>query len=592
MRTDVHFHFADFFPDRTLKPYIYLLSKRLAEGHICIPLDSEDETPFGTCDAAQLSRVSPALLGNPDHLNAPFILDGDHIYIQRYYKYEHSIFSRVSERLNLSAEIKKSFRDSLLSVKSVIQREFTLSASDDGAEPDWQFVAVMRCLMEQFGIITGGPGTGKTTTLAKLLLILYSMQPEARVALAAPTGKASMRMVESLRMRSEKFPEEIRTKIQALKPHTLHMLLGYRRNSVYFRHDRSNLLPYDCVVVDEASMIDVPMFSKLMDACAPETRLILLGDKDQLASVEAGTLLGDLCLSANKLNHLSEDDHRFINDQIVGYKHYIPDLYKTDKDTSLSRVITELKFTHRFGKDSDIGKLSRAVIGGDAEETKRLLSSEAEKNISIADPTDDKSFTDFVCQYGEMLKAASPAEALTHLNQIRVLVTVRQGPYGLYGINERIEKILRARFPGLINPQPGFYHNQPIIITQNNYDTGLYNGDVGIIRKEAGSERYKAWFEASQSSTEPRSFNPALLSSFETAFAMTIHKSQGSEFLDVMVVLPEKADNPLLTRELLYTGITRARRSVLLVGTEAGLVAGLEKKVQRFSGLKGRFSVL
>lgn len=562
------------------------------EGHICIPLDSREETPFGFCNPGLLRRASPKLLGNADNINAPFIIDGDHIYLQRYYKYELNIFSRVAERLGVSDEEKPLFRDSLCSVKSLIQKEFKLPAKADSTGPDWQFVAVMRCLLERFGVITGGPGTGKTTTLAKLLLILYSMHPDARVALAAPTGKASMRMVESLRQRSENFPEEIKSKIQALKPHTLHVLLGYRRNAIYFRHNRSDVLPYDCVVVDEASMIDVPMFSKLMDACAPETRLILLGDKDQLASVEAGTLLGDLCLSAGKLNRIPADDYHFINDQIAGQEGYIPDEYQSEDSTGLSRVITELRFTHRFGKDSDIGKLSRAVIQGDAGEAKRLLASEEEKNISIADPSDDKRFTQFVCRYGEMLKTDDPAEALGLLNRLRVLVTVKQGPFGLYGINERIEKILRAHFPSLINPRPGFYHNQPIIITQNNYEIGLFNGDVGIIKKDPDSERYKAWFEGTEKSAEPRPYNPALLSSYETAFAMTIHKSQGSEFLDIMVVMPEKADNPLLTRELLYTGITRARNEVLLLGTEEALELGIAKKVERYSGLQDRFSTL
>ena len=588
MQTDIHYYFADFFPDPSVKPYAYLLSKKLLQGHICIPLQLKEETPFEIPNPAALRKHTSGLLGHADQINAPFIIDQDFIYLQRYYKYELNIFNQIVHRLQWSQNNRSVYETQLLAIKTFIQEAFGDANVIVNGEPDWQIIAVLRCMTQQLGIITGGPGTGKTTTLAKLLQVLYAIQPECRVALAAPTGKASMRMVESLRQRSNTLSATLREKIDQLKPHTLHALLGYQSNSVYFRHNKENNLPYDCVVVDEASMIDVPMFSKLLDACALNTRLILLGDKDQLASVEAGSLLGDLCLSAGKLNLFREEESQFIQQLLGSDQSIISDQYKLDKTPLLSSAITELRHSHRFSKESDIGQLSRAIISGDIEKTQSMLKGDKKTNISFIDFTDEKSFENFIEGYVRFLEQEDPEKALVELNHLRVLVTVREGTSGLYFINQKIEKILSENFPRLIKPHAGFYHNQPVIVTKNNYELGLYNGDIGIIRKEDGSNRLRAWFETS-SNNKLRSFNPAYLSNCETAFAMTIHKSQGSEFNEVMVILPEQTDNQLLSRELLYTGITRARNKVIIMGNENILSTGVAQKVERFSGLQSRF---
>jgi exodeoxyribonuclease V alpha subunit len=589
MQIDIHYHFAEFFPQQAIRPYAYLLSKRLSEGHICIPVSHQEETPFQYPSAADIKKLSKQILGSAENTNAPFIADEGFIYLQRYYKYEINIYQKLIQKIMLSVEEKHILRKQLASVQEELD-SFVKDGSSGTKEPDWQMMAIIRCLLQRFAIISGGPGTGKTTTLARLLGMLYAIDRESRIALAAPTGKASMRMIESLRQRVAEFPERIREKIETLKPHTLHALLGYQKNSIYFKHNIENPLPYDCIIIDEASMIDVPMFSKLLDACSLHTRLILLGDKDQLASVEAGSLLGDLCVSAGTLNTFNEEDFSFINKIIAKRSSPIPDSCKVKITKPLANAITELRHSHRFGKDSQIGNLSRAIIQGDIDAAVEIFNNQTQQEVSMIDFNDQKRFRNFILGYADYLQEDNISIALKKFNKLKILVSVREGNFGLYAINIKIEQILSAAYPGLIKPAGGFYHNQPVMITQNNYELGLYNGDIGIVRKDSNTNRLRVWFASAEENESVRSFNPAHFSSYETAFAMTIHKSQGSEFDQVMVVLPEKTDNLLLSRELLYTGITRAKSSALLMGTEEALRFGIHRSVERFSGLQKRFS--
>jgi exodeoxyribonuclease V alpha subunit len=563
----------------------------MREGHICIPITEEEiSTAFGKVSLSELEKADCKTLARAD-APVPFIFKNPYLYTQRYYRYETQVVEWIKERIKISREKRNVYSEKILQEKQLI---FSLAATynvdhvTEQERSDWQLLAVIRTLLNDFSIITGGPGTGKTTTLSKLLLLIYTLQKSARVAIAAPTGKASMRMQESLKDKSKTFPEQIKQMIDTLKPYTLHRLLGYQKNSIYFRHNKDNQLPYDWIIVDEASMIDLPMFAKLLSACGPDTRLLLLGDKDQLASVEAGSLLGDLCMAAGELNCFRKEDTEWLNGFIADNKRSIPRQNINEAPLILSECITELKYSHRFTQQGAIGNLSRAIIQGDIERTTALLQQDRSGQISIFQSYNSERFDEFIKGYTEFLEEQEIAKALLSFNKLRVLVTVREGESGLYAINRKIEKTLHNIRPELIKPTSGFYHNRPVIITKNNYELELYNGDIGIVRRDSQTRKLRVWFD---SPSGIRSFSPDSLNDCETVFAMTIHKSQGSEFKNVMVVLPNNIENPLLTRELLYTGVTRAIDSVIIMGEEEVLVSGIQKRVERISGINNRMNI-
>ena len=318
---DIHFQFAECFDEKKIRPYAYFLSKNLLEGNICLPVEEPverlAESPYHeVCDLTTLKGLTSLVTTNKDII-APFVLEGNKLYLHRYYRYETLITQKV-KKLVENGHHKLTERMTSLATKTDLLKSYNAdytidTITNNTLKTDWQIVAVIQTLLQDFSIITGGPGTGKTTTLAKVLSVLYTIEPETRVALAAPTGKASMRMYESLNSTSLPLDADIKDKFQKLKPSTIHSLLGYKKDSVNFKYNNSNPLPYDWIIVDEASMIDVPMFAKLLDAMGSGCRIVLLGDKDQLASVEAGSLLGDLCLSVNKINQFSEERAHWIN---------------------------------------------------------------------------------------------------------------------------------------------------------------------------------------------------------------------------------------------------------------------------------------
>lgn len=587
---DIHRQFAEFFEEPAIWPYAYLLSQKLTEGNICISVDDVPEnlnsTPYSKSITAKELISLKHLVSKQDVLTTPFILHNNRLYFQRYFKYETSIIDKLNNLIAAEKTVLANRISQLESQRTLIQSlktDYKLDNLTTKEKVDWQLVAVTQALLNNFTIITGGPGTGKTTTLAKLLIVLYALEPNAKVALAAPTGKASMRMLESLKSSTLNFTEETKAKIGQLVPSTIHSLLGYKRESVNFKHNSENPLPYNWVVVDEASMIDVPMFSKLLAALGDNTRIILLGDKDQLASVEAGSLLGDLCQTLPILNQFSDETTQWINTFITDDDRKINAEFINDAKQLLAGHIIELKYSHRFNSQGAIGKVSRAVIEGKVDEVKALIQNAQGTNVIVDQKNDPALLENFVAGYEAYINEHDKAEALKKLNQLRVLVAVRQGPRGLYAINKAIELHLRKK--GLLKPDDEFYENRPIMITRNMYDLGLLNGDTGIMRKDA-SGNMKVWFEDGQGGI--KSVLPAYLNYSETAFAMTIHKSQGSEFDHVMVILPEGTSNALLTRELLYTGITRAKSSITIQGEMATIEHAVNSCVKRISGITGR----
>jgi len=591
---DVHQQFAAFFKSDALKPLAYLVSKRLAEGNICVHLDQLNLLPDELIYLEKYPLTEPAnqLLTDPMVTTAagekqPFVFHNNRLYLQRYFAYESSILASIQSCVASEKKQRPQRLQQLLTHKDFIRSlsipdtSTTLTAEE---KIDWQQTAAIVGVLNNFTIITGGPGTGKTTTVAKMLAILFTIDPAFKVALAAPTGKAAVRMAESLKGSKIDVDIALKEKFKTLVPTTIHRLLKYVPDSPYFKHDQTNPLNYDLVIVDEASMIDAALFSKLLAAIGPATRIILLGDKDQLASVEAGSLLGDLCQTQITMNVLSAENVELINSFIPGIEQQISTGYIEAAANVLSEHIIELKRSRRFTGDGGIGKFSKAIIHGRLDEIEAFVDENKDAAVTIDTSYADDLFNSFITGYENFIGEKDISKALEKLNQLRVLCAVREGPQGLKAVNKKIEMILVEK--GLIDNKIEFYNNRPIIVTRNYPELKLFNGDVGMIRPDSTGS-LKAWFEDSDKNL--RAVLPGYITSAETVFAMTIHKSQGSEYAKVLVMLPSSADQPLLTRELLYTAITRAKEAVLLQAGKEVILYTANRSVQRASGIMDRF---
>ena len=497
------------------------VSADLAAGHSCLAVTEEERallvrSPLVSADGA-----------------TPLILDEDRLYLQRYFLYE----SRLARQLcHFAGRLHR-----LADGAQLLEQCF----GPDDEEVDYQKRAASVALHRSLAIISGGPGTGKTTTVVRIIgLLLQTLGPELRVALAAPTGKAANRLMESIgdSLPALGFPREIIASIPA-HASTLHRLLGVQRHRPEFRHNHANPLPYDVVVVDEASMVDLALMSKLVDALSPDCRLILLGDKDQLVSVESGAVLAD-CIA------------------------------------SLPDNTVELKKSYRF--ERGIRSLAEAINGGDGEEAWRLLTADDPPNVTLL----RNSYLSRVAEcYGMFMERAlccQPHEMeslFRYFAKFRVLCATRSGPRGVDGVNRAVEHILKQRGYDLSSP---WYVGRPVLVTANDYSLELFNGDIGICLPDPADGRIKVWFE--QPGGPPRSIIPNRLPRCETVWAMTIHKSQGSEFGEVMVLLPE-VENRLLSRQLVYTAVTRAKEYVQVVASKIIFVYALQSDYPRSSGL-------
>jgi len=594
---NVHQQFAEFFKSETLKPFAYLVSKKLSEGHICLDLNEankelEDAEFYDKTlpNASELRKE--ALVTSEDGAKQPFVLHNNRLYLQRYFNYETCILNRIKAFAVTEKEENEKRIHELKSHEEFIKALFSGSraavSAVDIENVDWQLAAAVSAILNNFTIITGGPGTGKTTAVAKILAILFTINPSLKVALAAPTGKAAVRMAESLKSSRLNVSENINQKLQAIIPGTIHRLLKYVPDSPYFKHNNSNPVNYDVVIADESSMIDVALFSKLLDAIGANTKLILLGDKDQLASVEAGSLFGDLCKTQSGLNMISANRSEIINYFISDTRRQIPADYILRGSDHLAHPllehIIELKYSHRFTSDKGIGKFSKAIIKNDVTGLNDYLENNTDEQVTIDTEYKNEIFEQFAEGYTAYIKEPDIKKALQKLNQLRVLCAVREGEQGLYNLNTIIENHLKKK--KLINKNSEFYENRPFIITKNYYSLGLFNGDAGIIRPDENGV-LKAWFE--DSDKELKSILPGYIAEAETVFAMTIHKSQGSEYDKVLVVLPDNINIPILTRELLYTAVTRAKSKVIVQASKEVLLHTAEGVVKRASGIIERF---
>lgn len=589
--TDIHIQFAELIADRSIRPFAYLLSRKLAEGSTCLfRKDIESQNNLLPDLYAGLTTdwntlASSPLVSHSEGVKEPFFLEGDRLYLQRFYMYEKLIFDRLCRFSELSAQHREQRQELLMEHKDLVNAMYA-TPMPDGQQTDWQMVATITAVLNNFTIITGGPGTGKTTTVARVLQLLYSINSELKVALAAPTGKAAARMLESLK-HSARFIDDttIVDRFLSLSPYTVHRLLGYIPDSTQFRHNKENPLTHDVIIVDESSMLDVALMAKLFAATGDHTRLILLGDKDQLASVEAGSILGDLCEIPDKLNRFAPERLEFLNNVIADpQKRVATDRIVPYSNSLVHEQIIELTYSRRFKDNEGIGLFSKAVIRNNVNEI-MSFSGRTDEFVEIDDTYSSELFKQFVRSYENYIAEPDIKKALSKFNRLRVLAALRQGEQGVIQINKNIESYLVHR--RLISVNSVFYENRPIMVTSNNYSLGLFNGDIGLLRRDEKGT-IKAWFEMSDGSLMP--VIPAYISSVETAYAMTIHKSQGSEFDDVCVILPQTNDIAILTSELLYTAVTRAKQKVLIQGKKDQILAIAGRKVNRASGIAQRYN--
>lgn len=580
---DVHQQFAEFFPQKELWPYYYILSQRLAEGSITVPIHEIEleELPeayrrlLSEKDVIAHDKISDASAAHP------IVFHKGNLYLQRYFKYETSILEHIKTKIEGEKNIKETMQ-ALLSKREKITNIFPSPGEDKN---NWQLAAALSAVLNDFTIITGGPGTGKTTTVAAALSIFKMLQPQGlRIALAAPTGKAAGRMAESLKKAGERFGTEMATFFAGLEPQTMHRLLGTQKGTHYFRHDAKRQLAYDIIIADESSMLDVALFAKFLDAVPQHCKVILLGDKNQLAAVEAGSLFGDLCQAQDCLNDFTSERDTFFNEFITGNtKPFAKNNTSKNKEHILFQHVIELQDSHRFSIEEGIGKLSEAVITNNVTVLQSFYQQKT-KDITISEDANKKLFEAFAAGYASFIQEKDIGIALKKFNNLRILCAIRNGKDGVYTVNRNVELYLQKL--GLVRASGQFYENKPVMITENNYELGLFNGDIGIVRADENNVM-KVWFEKADGTLQ--GVLSAYLPTAETAFVMTIHKSQGSEFEEVFIILPELESNRLLSRELLYTGITRAKKRVTICCSEAILLQTAAAKFKRSSGLAERF---
>jgi len=510
------------------------------------------------------------------------VLDGaNRLYLRRYWEYEHTAAESVRRRVGEAV--------AHLDTARLRQGLADLFPEGPGDETNWQKTAAAIAALKRFSVITGGPGTGKTFTIARLLVLVLEQVPERRlrIHLAAPTGKAAARMRESLKqardgMRgrhpaADQLPEEV---------HTLHRLLKTVPGSPYFRHNRENPLETDIVVVDEASMVDMALMAKLLEAVPPAARLVLVGDKDQLASVEAGSVLGDIC-DRDRMHGFSAEFCETLQ-QATGKRLDAC----SGSPPGLQDSMVELRNSFRFSAGSAIGELSRAVNRGDAGRALEILDRPGQDSIVWLDP-DAGSRAVLELQRlilggtAACFRKESPAAALQELNRFKILCAHKAGAHGVDAINRAAEQMLVRQ--GLIRSEAAsaspWYAHRPVLVTRNDYALGLFNGDIGMSLPDVGSGGQGLFVFFPGGPGGIRRFLPYRLPEHETAYAMTVHKSQGSEFDEVLLVLPDR-DSPLLTRELVYTALTRARTTVTIWARRSILAAAIARRIERTSGLR------
>ncbi len=537
--------------DESVGLAVALAVRAVRGGSVCVDLTTVaeesglDELPWPATAAWLSALAASPLTGTPAVLR---LLEDRLLYLDRYWREEEQV---CADLLNRPAPVPLS-ADEAAALEIALDRVFKPDGYDE------QRAAARIALAQGTTVLTGGPGTGKTTTVAALLALIAEQAQRAggaspRIALAAPTGKAAARLQQAVEEEVAKLPDSDRSRLGTLKAVTLHRLLGPRPDtSARFRHHRENRLPHDVVVVDETSMVSLTMMARLLEAVRPETRLLLVGDPDQLTSVEAGAVLADLVEGLG-----ARDDLR----------------------------IAALRTSHRFGES--IRHLAEAVRAGDADRAVALLEAGGEHIDFVCDPDPGPRLRATLLPRAlELTRAAERGDvegALAALDRQRLLCAHREGPHGVRHWNRQLERWLTEETGEPIWTQS--YAGRPLLVTANDYGLGVHNGDTGVVvRRADGVLRAHV-----AGSTRRFDLAPGRLGQAETMHAMTIHKSQGSQAGEVVVLLPPQ-ESRLLTRELFYTAITRARDKVVVVGSPDDVRAAIGRRAQRATGLRLRLA--
>ncbi|MBD3642041.1 MAG: exodeoxyribonuclease V subunit alpha [Marinobacter sp.] len=662
-------------PEPLLLLLAALASHQVGRGHVCVDLVTlladagntlalppEDTvtapptagqepgpTPAEVLAHASLQNCLSALANtqavSDGSLTTPLVLNDTRLYLRRFWRYEQRIARGIRSRLALTSSLDDPGSAASQTLAATLQTLFR-----PAEEVDYQKLACALAARKRFTVITGGPGTGKTTTVVNLLAALQAVAGEDparagrkfRIRLAAPTGKAAARLNESIggavsRLPLDQLPGRVRLDDIPTRVTTLHRLLGSRPDTRKFRHNRDNPLLVDILVIDEASMVDVDLMASVFEALPEHAQLILLGDKDQLASVDAGAVLGELCQRARQA-HYQPDTARWL-EAVTGQT--VPETLLDSNGQALDQAVAMLRKSYRFTEGSGIRQLAEAVNTNTLDATMldhcRRAHFEDVIWLNGDDATPDPETTlEHICHHaisgspgafrnggrgrvlhGEELPAPvgyrhylelmanhdlgmdSPLAdwdelaraVLAAFGDFQLLCALRQGPWGVEGLNERIARQLLAE--KLIPRAEGWYAGRPVLVTGNDYNLGLMNGDIGITfsvpwdRTEDGEPRpaLRVAFPSSDGTDGIRWISPSRLQQLETVYAMTVHKSQGSEFNHTCLVLPDRM-SPVLTRELVYTGITRARNWFSLVTGDASVFrTSTSQQVVRASGL-------
>ncbi|MBB5504250.1 AAA family ATPase [Paraburkholderia atlantica] len=629
----------------------FAASRATAEGHVCVPLAA-----LARRFDASSAEVRAALLasgmasdGAADTAGAaalrPLVIDAQgRLYLARYYDYERRLAHALVAQATADGSTANVDADTApAALRERLLRYFGPPRDD---EVDWQRVAAVMALSGRLTIVSGGPGTGKTTTVVGVLACLLDARADLRIALAAPTGKAAQRMQEALLARAGELPAELAERLPQTS-YTLHRLLGSGPGG-RFRHHRDNPLPYDVVVIDEASMIDVAMATHLLDAIGAQTRLVMLGDKDQLAAVEAGAVFAELsarpALSASGLRRVAQaldiDEARLARalprasrqgDEAPSDDFFVPtealqtfeadasgDLFagvataagdeQPDRDARsanehnpLADCVVWLERNYRFGLESPIGRLSVAIRNGSPSAALDVLRTDPTEVCAAALHEDahttltERTMTRLAAgfaPYADALAATlasdtpDPLPLFDALNRFRILCATRLGPRGVDQVNAAMAAQVRRAAGVTLAVGAQWFAGRPVMVTRNDYALGLFNGDIGIALPGAGGA-LRVYFRTGDGGV--RAVSPAALPPHDTAFALTVHKSQGSEFEHAVLVLPS-AFSRVLSRELVYTAITRARERVEVIGARAVLAQAIATPTQRDSGLAARIA--
>lgn len=591
------------------------LSAQTGAGHVCLPLSIIQKDQLFDGRQKEFAQEIWQKMGKPsakkiveelthcycvnqssDDSPSPIILDNDLLYLQRMWSYEE----KVAQFFRQEHTVVDINENELIKVLNQL-----FPTTKESQETNWQKVAASVAITSPISIISGGPGTGKTTTVAKILaaFVMLTSNEKPIIQLVAPTGKAAARLTESLgNALAQLHLSEEEDKWMPKQAQTIHRLLGAQPESQQVRYHKDNPLQLDILVVDEASMVDLPMMARLIDALPPKCHVIFLGDKDQLASVEAGAVLGDICrFSEDGFSQKRFDQINLLTQGELAKSTDIIPVSQTPVSV-VSDSLCLLRKSYRFGEDSGIGQLAFAVNKGQTKTAIALLKKAevSPQQLEIALEPQDVSFIaleskesyllmiqDAVNAYREYLtlvsQKASPDIILNAFNQYRLLCARRDGPFGVSGLNDRIEMLLHRqrliRRP--TNSYQSDYIGRPIMIQRNDSTLGLFNGDIGIMLNNDEGEM-KAFFQLPDGKL--KAIQPSRLPQHETAYVMTVHKSQGSEFTHTALVLPDKF-SPVVSRELLYTALTRAKQKLSLYASELMVKLAIQTRIQRRSGL-------